>query len=486
MQTVFTARPVAGSLSVKFPDRAIIASMFRSLSRLIACVSLLCLGAAWAQRPESETAPNARPSSPVEPARVPALPPSSAARKLYEAHKDKLIQIRLLVAGAQSQASAGSGFLVTPDGLAITNYHVIAQLVWEPERYRAEYVRTNQERGELELLAIDVQHDLAVVRLKGRMPAGGWPTLSFAADDSLQQGDRVFSLGNPLDLGFAIAEGTYNGKPERSLYPQLLFTGAMNPGVSGGPAIDEAGRVVGVNVAGYGRSAELTNFQVPVKFAKALLATAQARARVTLSQLRADLRTQMLAHQNVMLDALHRGQWMTEPLGSYRIPVIPNTLARCWGQASDSSHKSFRYQNTRCDLGSALYLLDRLRAGTVSLQHETSESHTLSALRFANVRSKAFSNERHLYAPHTRHRTAARCTEDFVKNAQLSMRAVVCVRAYRQLEGLYDISTLVVTLDSEREGLESQLNLNGVDFTRGMQESRRFIEAIGRNAVPSP
>jgi hypothetical protein len=341
-------------------------------------------------------------------------------------------------------------------------------------------VRTNQERGDVELLAIDVQHDLAVVRLKGKAPAAGWPTLQFAVDDSLQQGDRVFSLGNPLDLGFAISEGTHNGRPERSLYPQLLFTGAMNPGVSGGPAIDEAGRVVGVNVAGYGRSAELTNFQVPVKFAKALLTKAQARPNATLAQLRADLHAQMMDHQNVMLDALHKGQWPTEPLGPYRIPVIPNTLARCWGDASDSSQKSFRYRSARCDLGSSVYLLDRLRAGSVSLQHQVSTSQTLSSLSFANVRSKSFSNERHLYASHNRHRTASRCTEDFVTTSHLPMRTVVCVRAYRKLEGLYDISTLAVTLDADREGLESQLTLNGVDFARGIAESRRFIETITR------
>jgi hypothetical protein len=254
----------------------------------------------------------------------------------------------------------------------------------------------------------------------------------------------------------------------------------MNPGVSGGPAIDEAGQVVGVNVAGYGRSAELTNFQVPVKFAKALLSKALARPNVTLAQLRSDLRAQMLAHQNVMLDALHKGQWTTEPLGPYQIPVIPNTLARCWGDASDSSQKSFRYQSARCDLGSSVYLLDRMRAGTVSLQHQVSTAQTLSALRFANIRSKSFTNERHLYSSHNRYRTASRCTEDFVKTSHLPMRAVVCVRAYRKLEGLYDISTLAVSLDANREGLESQLTLNGVDFERGMAESRRFVEAISR------
>jgi serine protease Do len=410
---------------------------------------------------------------------APPTPPSSTARTLYEAQKQSLVQIRVLLSGAESQSSAGSGFFVTSDGLIVTNYHVISQLVWEPERFRAEFVRTDNVRGALAVVAIDVQHDLAVVRVVG--PSQTWSVVTLAPDDSLNQGDRVFSMGNPLDLGFAISEGTYNGRPERSLYPNILFTGAMNSGVSGGPAIDVQGRVVGVNVAGYGRSAELTNFQVPVKFVREILAKAQGRTNVTNATLRADMRTQLIAHQNVMLDALHKGEWKTEPLGAYQIPVIPSTLARCWGETSEAEKKNYRFETARCSLNSALYLDRNMRVGTVDTTHEYSTT-PLGAMRFSSLRKKSLSNERNIYAAHGKDRTAARCTEDFVKTVSHTSRVVVCTRAYRKFEGLYDIHTLIMSLDAGREGLESSLSLKGVDYERGLTESRRFIERISRTA----
>ena len=70
-----------------------------------------------------------------------------------------------------------------------------------------------------------------------------------APSAALSQGERIYSMGNPLDVGFAVLEGTYNGLVERSFYPSIFFGGALNSGMSGGPALDEQGRVVGVNVA---------------------------------------------------------------------------------------------------------------------------------------------------------------------------------------------------------------------------------------------
>lgn len=467
---------------------------FRGIGRLLA-IGLTC-GAAAAQPvgtvpgnlpgvlPRAAPAASAPEAAPAQP--LPA-PPSSLARRIYDQHRDKLVQVRVIVAGSESQASAGSAFSVSPDGLLVTNYHVISQLVQEPDRYRAEFVRTDGVRGPLQILAIDVQHDLAVVQVGAAQRQTPWPVMTLAPDDSLRQGDKVLSLGNPLDLGFAISEGTYNGLPERSLYPHLLFTGAMNPGVSGGPALDDEGRVVGVNVAGYGRSAELTNFQVPVRFVKTLLARAQVRAAtgkpVTNADLRAEMLAQLMAHQNLMLDRMQTGNWRTQPLGPYRVPVIPDTLARCWGDVSNADKRSYRLETARCSLDSARYIKSSLQVGSVSTQHEVVTSDRLGALRLSAMRSQSMSNEGYHVAGQTRDRTASRCTEDFVRNTHLPLRVVVCARAYRKLEGLYDVSTVVVTLDSAQSGLESVLQLNGVAYARAMQESRRFVEAIGRSTA---
>jgi hypothetical protein len=409
--------------------------------------------------------------------------PSSTARRIYEQQKDKLLQVRVLVAGSESQASAGSAFVVGDGGLLVTNYHVVSQLVLEPDRYRAEFVGTDGAKGPLAILAIDVQHDLALVKATRPPPGRAWPAVELAPDDSLRQGDKVFSLGNPLDMGFAISEGTFNGFPERSLYPHLLFTGAMNPGVSGGPAMDEAGRVVGVNVAGYGRDAELTNFQVPVRFVRELIARAAPRtasgSAATPAELKTEMRQQLAAHQALMLDGLS-GRWPTQPLGPYRVPVIPAHLARCWGDVTQSEVRNYRLESSRCALNSSRYISGSLQVGNMSTQHEVVTSLRLGAWRLARMRSRSLVNETFRVTGQNRERTATRCQESFVDQAGLPLRVIVCARAYRKLEGLYDISTTVVTLDADTHGLESALHLRGVDHARGLLESQRFVQAIAK------
>ena len=150
---------------------------------------------------------------------------------IYTAAKPKLLQIRSLVTASGNQSSIGSGFLVLDGSLAITNYHVVSQVALEPDSYRLEYLGTNAEKGSLRLIAIDAAHDLAVVALDRRIGPG----LDFAQRE-IPKGERAWSLGNPLDLGFTIVEGVYNGPVGTSYGERLHFVGAINAGMSGGPA----------------------------------------------------------------------------------------------------------------------------------------------------------------------------------------------------------------------------------------------------------
>ena len=148
--------------------------------------------------------------------------PASMAEQLYAAARPKLLQIRTLVATAGRKSSLGSGFLVSGDGLAITNYHVVSQFALEPATYRLEYATVDGARGKLKLLAVDLANDLAVVRLE-RHGAPFFQFNSRATGGGLPKGERLYSMGNPLDLGFTIVEGTYNGLVERSYNERLHF-----------------------------------------------------------------------------------------------------------------------------------------------------------------------------------------------------------------------------------------------------------------------
>jgi serine protease Do len=91
-------------------------------------------------------------------------------------------------------------------------------------------------------------HDLAIV--KSEEIHGSFFALN---ETPLKKGSRIFSLGNPLDLGMTIIEGTYSGDIEGSLYDKIHFSGSLNPGMSGGPTIDAKGACIGINVSTAGK-----------------------------------------------------------------------------------------------------------------------------------------------------------------------------------------------------------------------------------------
>ena len=84
------------------------------------------------------------------------------------------------------------------------------------------YVPVNGKQAEVQLLAFDVQHDLALLRVTEPLPVQ--EALSFRRKDAaLVQGERLYSVGNPLDIDFALTEGTYNGLVQGSFYPRIFF-----------------------------------------------------------------------------------------------------------------------------------------------------------------------------------------------------------------------------------------------------------------------
>jgi len=119
----------------------------------------------------------------------------------------------------------------------------------------------------------------------------------------LSKGERVFAIGHPLDLGLTIVEGNYNGYIETDFARRIHYTGAINGGMSGGPALDAGGGVFGVNVSVItGR--QLVGFVVPARHIAPLLARARAPLDESQSpqQVRNMVAQQALNHEAVLLD----------------------------------------------------------------------------------------------------------------------------------------------------------------------------------------
>jgi len=175
-------------------------------------IRIALLLAAWL--PLALSAAPLEPPRPSAPETVPLPPASLGAQQMYEQTRSKLVQIRTLFRDTANQTSVGSGFFVSADGLLITNFHVAGQVALRPRDHRAVYVAADGREGALDLLVIDVVNDLAVFR--ARPPEGAAapprPFLEFRdAARPVAQGERLYSLGNPLDIGCAVGRGREKG-----------------------------------------------------------------------------------------------------------------------------------------------------------------------------------------------------------------------------------------------------------------------------------
>jgi len=433
--------------------------------RVLACaLALAAAGPALAQASPAKAAPADPPAS---------APVSLSARKVYEQARSQLVQIRTVLKGQASQTSVGSGFLVTAQGHMITNFHVVAEAALQPERHDLVSVTADGREAPVKILMLDVLHDLALLKFSDAKGAT-FDALGFRPEsETLAQGERMYSLGNPLDVGFAVIEGNYNGLVERSFYPQIFFAGSLSGGMSGGPALDQAGRVIGVNVARR-VDGEQVSFLVPAVFASALLARGRDAAPLALPAWPV-LAAQMMSHQQLLTDRFIAQGWKLATHPRYQVPVPPDRFMRCWGSSEPSRTGGLDFERSDCVMDTRIFM-GEFTTGAVAVRHESYDGRKLGTLRFAARYAQSFRNE-HFDRRRPDQQTRPQCHEDYVDRNGLPLRAVVCLRAYKKLPQLYDVSVLVATLDEPKSGVQGRFDAQGVSYPNAMKLAQHYLEA---------
>lgn len=167
----------------------------------------------------------------------------------------------------QMRAGEGSGFVISEDGLVLSNAHVVQgadeiTAVWEDGREMTATV-----------LGVDRAMDVALLQLDD---AGPWPYVALGDSEALRAGDWVVAMGNPLGLGHTVTAGIVSAKG-RGLGPDLLRNyefiqtdAAINEGNSGGPLFNLNGEVVGINTAII-QGANTVGFSIPINAVEGVL-----------------------------------------------------------------------------------------------------------------------------------------------------------------------------------------------------------------------
>ena len=186
---------------------------------------------------------------------IPVFPQSSfnqdeqVAIRVYEKISPAIVAIE---AQLEDGLSAGTGCIVSKNGLILTGLHVIEGAkeidvtTYNGQTYKARFVAKMEDKKDLALLKID--------------PRENMPTVSFGDSEDVRVGQRVLSIGNPFGFSNTLTQGIIS----RIDYSKNRFQtdAAINPGCSGGPLINSTGEVIGISQSIYNPDNNISNIGI--------------------------------------------------------------------------------------------------------------------------------------------------------------------------------------------------------------------------------
>ncbi len=394
-----------------------------------------------------------------------------SSESLFENHQQRLFQIRVIDIQTGSRSSSGSGFIAGNPQTLATNYHVISSAISEPEKYKLIAVSHDSRELDLSIAAIDIVNDLAL--LHSGTPLGEPITFS---NQKPAKGAIVYAMGNPMDLGSTLVQGTYNGLAETTFYKRLHFSGSINPGMSGGPAFNQQGELIGINVSSAG---DQLSFLVPVEKLSVLLTqpTSNADSADFMAQSQAQLKTS----QQYLIEEINAKNWPTDQLGEAQIIGELPGLVKCWGHTTDRDPKKSLVQqfNKGCSLQDNIYINSYTTTGSLHYQFMWIDGDTLSERKLFHFLQSNKMN----WSPDNRADrddiSTLKCDESLIDtgNATETTKAFYCARRYLDFPDLYDVLYVQIRKRGHK-ALVSHFTLAGVTPESANQFKLGFIRNV--------
>jgi S1-C subfamily serine protease len=379
------------------------------------------------------------------------------AQEIYKRYHPSVYQIQIIDVSSNEKSTIGSGFKISREGLIATNFHVISDVVEKPERYRIEYYQDGKSQGKLTIKTLDVTRDLAILQSKNNND----PVLSFGSS-KMSKGNRIFPMGNPLDLGMTIIEGTFNGLVGDEHYKQILLSASLNGGMSGGPAFDTNGKVVGINVSIKGNA---LSYLIPIEYLKLL--TKDIDGKADLPDWKDLIQEQVLKKSAGLMRKIEKTKWTYENFGALKVPQnIGANSIKCWGKSKSEDIKEeqfFSFSYKGCESESKIYLSSKLRTGTIGYSITQLDSKVWGPLEFNEKYSSEFSRS-HFY-PSAKEKDVHEfnCINKFVRIAEHDWKGVYCVRQYKKYPKLHDAYLTFAALGEAKKGYLIRIGLAGID-----------------------
>jgi serine protease Do len=221
--------------------------------------------------------------------------------------------------GYHDAMSLGSGFIISPDGYILTNYHVVNNA--------DEIIVRLNDRRELraEVIGSDKRSDVALVKIDAK----DLPVVKIGSSTNLEVGEWVLAIGSPFGFDYSATVGIVSAKgrslPSENYVPFIQTDVAINPGNSGGPLFNQDGAVVGMNSQIYSRTGGYMglSFAIPIEVAMDVADQLKTSGRVSRGWLGVLI-------QDITKD-LAESFGMSQPHGALVAKVLPDSPAKAAG-----------------------------------------------------------------------------------------------------------------------------------------------------------
>ena len=402
-----------------------------------------------------------------------SLHATEQAQQIFAEMAPSLFQIRLIDKATGEKSTIGSGFQISEDGYIATNYHVISGFAQHPDKYIIEYENHTGEKGQLTLQTVDVINDLAIVRLE----EGFQPQYFTVSTTTPSKGEELYSLGNPHDLGMIVVPGTYNGLKKESFNDRIHFTGSVNPGMSGGPVVNRFGEVVGINVASSGNQ---IGFLIPHQKLAALINQFEEQVALTIDQ---QITAQLKKNQSELLTDILSSTWQSKAFATASIPKTGVNYIRCWGNSNADKPNALIFTAvTNCQMEDYVYLSENFNTSTVDMEFHYLSAEDISSTRFYQIYQKQINRAVASNRAGKEDVSEFECQHDITENeGNLRNKSVLCVRAYKKYQGLFDVMYIAASIDKGNQAIVSHFTLSGVEQELAQQFNKKFMESVKWN-----
>lgn len=383
-----------------------------------------------------------------------------------------LFQVRTASDASAEKRSYGTGFVINREGWLATNFHVIADAVWKSPRQKI-FVMTKDGPVPGRLLGVNIREDLAVIKVDMTFPA-----VVATRGKPVQPGETVYSLGLPEDLDWTLVSGIYNGPIEQGPYRLLHLSSPINSGMSGGPTVNAAGSLVGVNVSRR-LSSQNISFAVPAAALWKLVDRIHARKAVEIDPLD-DIKADVGSLENDMADLLLRGLGESKRLESWDLPKFPSSV-RCWGNDADGFDAAkIRASMETCDVEQSLFIDGNKFFGTFRVKTQRLTRLKLSDPAWLHLRNQAWGSidlaqTLPIDKDSAINFARAKCEEGRVATPKGIAQVRTCAQRILPFDDLFEAEITVSWGDSERHLVVSAM-VSGIGKAHMASVVRRLLD----------